>query len=389
MLWLYTSYYPNRENADIFKYYDDGNVISSVFDEDPLEFLKLVSGVETINDKTAQILSATKYWDRSPSLAGLNDNRLIIKFNAVLSLFSLNNIATHMLFASFLAFMGLTFLMKFFLKLISDRTPLIFIVVYFSPSLLFWTSGILKEAFMIFGLGGLIYHAMCIVQSKVTLSKLIIMHVFILILFSSKLYVAILIMPGLFAFLWNYKHDDGKAILRYLAMNLLFLGLVMNLPQLLDIDILNVLVQKQIEFKCLAEWMNAGSVVYIPELSDTWTSLIIAAPFALFNTFLRPHLFDELNALSLLAMLETLGFIALIAVTIIHRKPVSTKTMNLFLFSLNFAILLGLLIGWTTPVLGAIVRYRVPMMIFILVSLISMLDLEKNRIFARLNKEQL
>ena len=377
LLWLYTSHYPNRKDADIYKYYDDGKIIASVFNQHPLEFAKLISGFGNIGEETVRIVSTTNYWDRSPSLSGLNDNRLIICFNAVLSLISQDNIFMHMLLAAFMAFIGLTFLLKSFLQLTDGKALLVFTVVFFSPSLFFWTSGILKEAFMVFGLGGFFYYTNSICRDRISIGKISAAVFFIAVLILSKLYVALLIVPALLAFTWNYSHNDGKAVLRYLIVNLLFLGLLMNLSSYAGVDILGLLVQKQDEFKCLAEWMNAGSIIYVPDIDHHWTSLVGAAPYALFNTFLRPHPFDKMTLLSLIAMFEILGFALLIPISFIYRKPASHQSLNLLMFSLNFAILLGLLIGWTTPVLGAIVRYRVPILLFLLVSMIDLTDTNK------------
>ena len=128
---------------------------------------------------------------------------------------------------------------------------------------------------------------------------------------------------------------------------------------------------------------ECGQRSFYPGYNYHWTSLIKAAPFALFNTFLRPQPFDNINVLSLIAMLEVFGFIVLLGITFIHPRSNSQKSVNLLLFSMNFALILGLLIGWTTPVLGAIVRYRIPIMLFILITLIDFLDLDKIRTFYR------
>jgi hypothetical protein len=43
------------------------------------------------------------------------------------------------------------------------------------------------------------------------------------------------------------------------------------------------------------------------------------------------------------------------------------------LFFLSFLILLAVLIGWTTPVLGAVVRYRMPLLPFLIMSCLLVL----------------
>ena len=137
-----------------------------------------------------------------------------------------------------------------------------------------------------------------------------------------------------------------------------------------------MLIQKQYEFKCLSEWIGAGSIVYIPNLNNDIFSFILAAPYALFNSLLRPGPFDVSNALTLLSMMELL-IVLTMALTSIYYKKAKHVDPNYLLFSLNFILLLGLLIGWTTPVLGAIVRYRVPILVVLLALSVHLLDKEK------------
>ena len=42
--------------------------------------------------------------------------------------------------------------------------------------------------------------------------------------------------------------------------------------------------------------------------------------------------------------------------------------------SLVFCLLLALVIGWTTPVIGALVRYRVPLLPFLLLAFMCIAD---------------
>ena len=79
------------------------------------------------------------------------------------------------------------------------------------------------------------------------------------------------------------------------------------------------------------------------------------------NAAIRPWPTDPGGNLKWFNILETLGlFCWLIYGLIKYRKQRTPFQNDLVLLIAGFAILLFLLIGWTTPVLGAIARYRIP-----------------------------
>ncbi len=59
-------------------------------------------------------------------------------------------------------------------------------------------------------------------------------------------------------------------------------------------------------------------------------------------------------------MLEVWLLFGFLTYVIFHRRKLDTNSKNLVLGLILFAVFLTLLIGWTTPVLGAIARYRFP-----------------------------
>ncbi|MFH1322145.1 MAG: hypothetical protein ABII90_16025 [Bacteroidota bacterium] len=48
ILWMiYTYYYTDRKSADIFKYFDDGEIIYNTLFVNPVHYLQLVLGIDT------------------------------------------------------------------------------------------------------------------------------------------------------------------------------------------------------------------------------------------------------------------------------------------------------------------------------------------------------
>ncbi|MEQ8324383.1 MAG: hypothetical protein RIC15_12510 [Vicingaceae bacterium] len=370
--WIYTFHYTDRNESDIYKYYDDGIVVSGIAASYPLDYAKIILGCSNISPGAKELLSTTKYWDRSPSIAGFNDNRLIIKINALLSHLSQGQFFTHMVFGSFISFIGLVFLFKFFAPMRADHHLLLALLIFLLPSVLFWTSAILKECLSTLAIGGFLYS---LSSKKTTFIKVLCALFFFALLINAKLYLAIVMLPALISFGWNRGKNDGKVFWRYLVVNLLLLALALQLSTILGISLQSIIAQKQEEFKCLAEWMNAGSLVYIPSIEGNWISIIRATPYAFYNALLRPTLLDELNRLSFLAMIEILALSAMAVAAIIAPNRNRADLNPVSIAFINASFILVCLIGITTPVLGAIVRYRMPIFMILAPIIFNYLDL--------------
>jgi len=68
------------------------------------------------------------------------------------------------------------------------------------------------------------------------------------------------------------------------------------------------------------------------------------------------------------------GILVFLLACFIYRKPWSQLDKALLAAILGYVILLALVIGWTTPVMGAVVRYRTPLLPFLLIGGLVLLD---------------
>jgi hypothetical protein len=125
----------------------------------------------------------------------------------------------------------------------------------------------------------------------------------------------------------------------------------------------------------------AGSIINIKELY-TIPDFITSIPAALTNCLLRPFPWEASELLEFAVVVENLFFILLIITTIINFKKPTMQSLNPILFCFTFCLLLALMVGWATPVQGAIVRYRTPFLPFLCIGLLL---LQKPYNFKRLN----
>lgn len=384
-LWaVYTFYYPDRGTADIYKYFDDSAVIFNALKTKPLDYFKLLFGVGNNTPAFDHYYSEMHYWARKVDSSIYNDSHTIIRFNALIRLFSFGYYNVHTVVICFLSLIGLTAIYKTFVGMLQDKKNELILAVYLLPSVLFWGSGVLKEGLIFFTLGLLIYYS----NQLFSLKAIFICLAAALLLAFSKFYVWLAIFPSIAFLTWINKTSSKKTLLKFSIVigSILLLG--SNIEQFTSIqNPLVTLSQKQIEFKKLAygELTDANnkpipaanSLIEIPDLEPNFSSVIKNSPVALQNTLLRPYIWESKSPFILLACLETIILLALLLLTLLFLKPVQQIAWEQVLFCFSFVLIQFLIIGETTPVLGAVARYKTIALPFFAIGLLFMLDTEK------------
>ncbi|NNC82333.1 MAG: hypothetical protein HKN79_02050, partial [Flavobacteriales bacterium] len=98
-------------------------------------------------------------------------------------------------------------------------------------------------------------------------------------------------------------------------------------------------------------------------------------PGAVIRTYFRPAIWEMGGALQALAAIENSLYILLLLSAIIWRKGIQNQ--DLFIMCLIFLVAMGVLIGSVTPVLGAIVRYKVPALPFLMMLIYLIADTKR------------
>jgi hypothetical protein len=146
-------------------------------------------------------------------------------------------------------------------------------------------------------------------------------------------------------------------------------------------DMLSTLMWKQRDFIGLALTMNSGSFIAPTPLEPTFTSFLAQAPHALYTTFLGPLQTWSNGAMGLAGAAENVVVLGLLGWLLLGVRSRSGDGRAFVLYALSFCLLLGLVIGWTTPVMGAVVRYRVPLLPFLFYA--ALMATDTGRLFRR------
>ncbi|HXK81509.1 MAG TPA: hypothetical protein PLO05_05065 [Bacteroidales bacterium] len=373
---IYTHYY-NPATADIFKYYNGGLEIYRALEDRPGDYFKMITGIKADEPQLHQYYDAADFWYKEFDYGLYNDNRTMIRFNAILCLISNGNIWVHVVVMAFLSFLGSYWLLLGFKKFIRIRNSILILATFLIPTLLIWSSGLLKEGLVIFGLGALFLTTINIRQNfKWWHLMVLVLSGFLLVL--AKFYILLCIVPSL-VFIWITARYRLKKPLVILAPIVLLIVLVFSTSKYYSpLDLPLIIEQKQSDFvKMLNSMSDAGSTISIPDLEPNIGSFIINLPHAVFNSFMRPHIGEVTFGLSMFAAIENLLFLLFIVFVIIfYRKP-SPPLKTMFWANITFVLFLFTLVGLTTPNLGALVRYKMPALPFLFLALYVLVGNQK------------
>lgn len=357
---LYTQYYQDRESADIFKYYDDAEIIYQK--GDLMLFPDLFRDKNARPNEAIKVLQNTSHWDKGDQLLP-NDNRLMISINYLLFYLSGGFYLFHLLFFSCLSFIGCIALLHFFKSLSKLPSALLLAIIILPPSFLLWTSSLLKESLFICFFGLFLYSISKAYRPRSIMLSL--MSLFGLLIIKS--YLLICFLPALIFYLFSKRIALTRSLTFTLSICLLLLisnwsTLISEMQLFLD------------RFTQLGIDSNAGS--YFPiEIPNAKLGFLLYLPNALYNVWVRPILEIGRGGLFLISGLENLLYLGLIPlIWIFPRKPIKHK-WRIFWICISFLLIGSALIGSCIPILGAVLRYRSPLLPFYLLLLFTFVDL--------------
>jgi hypothetical protein len=385
---IYSNYYTERREADIFKYFDDSAPMFSALPDKPIDYAKMITGIGIENDYFFnEYFIHMNNWDRAYDSNVYNDSHTIIRLNAIFRIFSFNVFHVHTLFFCFISFIGSLALFRAFRHLFNISPRLLLLACFLLPSVLLWTSGILKESILIFAFGIIFMTIEKFSREKVKLTSLLFALFSIFLMIYIKFYVLLALLPALIGFLIT-KKIQRFPVTNYIVILILATATGIFSKEITGtIDLIEIMIRKQQDFIRLAEWQDAKSAFPLTAIENSFWGILKVIPEGLLNCFVRPLPHHVNSWLSLGVVIENLLFILLCllsAYTVLSRKlkktPVfiSLEHKNFFLFCLVFTLLLFTVIGITTPVAGALVRYKVPALPFLMMGCLLLFQREKS-----------
>lgn len=437
-LYVYTYHYGGGElTADAGVFFKESETLYNVFYKSPYDFFQFLFGLNNDQAFINKYLESTTHWNRG-ELYLPNDARNVIRVNALLRFISYGEVIIHFIILSFASFMGGVDLYHW-LKKKSNLPPLLLITLLtLAPSLAFWSSSLIKEPLMIFGLfifirgvfddisiprkvwrillgtvltitfkpyvficllGALIYY---FVFSKFFRRQWIAVIAFgvlgigaLLITGYSEKFTYVISKQqedfvnlrdgGLylhadenhFYYIYyanrnHFEYENGKAKL-IKPVGAYYMKSNQNqerIPTKLD--------EVGTTYPVYLQLHETGSKVEVTLIKYNFWQMLLNIPEAIVHSFLQPIPNKQSTWLQYPAFLENILFVfTAISTFFLFPKRLTQKEKRIAVSLCLFAAFIAMIVGWTTPVSGAIVRYIIPAHVAIIAVFAIKLDYVK------------
>lgn len=427
--YVYTYVYGNGAIVeDAYYFFHDSQHIYNLFHESKETFFTIFLGLNNDVEYLNQFIEETTKWISTENKT-FNDTRNIIRVNVLLHFISNHQILIHFIILTFISLLGIVDVFQW-VKRKAKISPFILIgLLTLIPSIAFWSSNNLKEPLLFFAFAILLRGIFDELSVKQRVWR-IVLGVILALAFKPYV-LASLIVAVIFYFTFSKftKYQSINAV-AYLTFGIVFVyisGLhtpITNIISDKQFDFLNVskgglyVIPNQDEFyyieldnvkhfeidsvKQIATLTNptdafymdqnsnykrypfyldsvnasypiylnlsgAKSIVKVTVIQYSYLQLLKNIPEALNNCFVEPLPSKGSSKLMLLSFLENLFYLLLILLSIVFPRSLSVKEKRMIFSLIVSGLLLTVLIGWTTPVAGAIVRYMLPVHFIIVI----------------------
>ena len=386
---VYLFYY---DGGDTWSYWLCGRMIHDTIYINPLYFLEIEFGpnARIPPDYLCDIIEPIMYWSDWRTFT-------VLRVNALLHFLSFGYYGVHAVFFAFFSMTGLICIYRLMAfqdnyavgadnntqSLLPDRELEIkddrnvfkninllwgrmnfrqqgaFCAVFGLPSVIFWASGVHKEALGILSIGFSTFFILNILNKKQIVRSVFYLSLCCGFLLMLRPYIVLLLIPASIA--WGIARRNPLRT-AYIFGAVYLCGFLATIAVAQIHPSLNIFTKlSEIQYYFIA-YIEGGTDIPVTRLLPHWGSLLMALPRALYNVVLLPAFYLGWSNLMvrLPAAIETLFFMLVIAVSLYknYGKKVALSDRPFWYFCLFFSVSYFMLIGLITDNLGAIVRYR-------------------------------
>ncbi len=351
--WVFLHYYGGD---DTWNFFNESKDETTLLLQHPLRFFREFSPAYSLE------ITGNHGWEAMIFYINHFERWFMIKGLAVLNLLSGKNYYIDVLWFDFLTIPGALLLFKIMAREFPLRSGVHFILIFFIPSVIFWCSGIRAEALLFLSMTLMIYNSQAYARKPAVKNVAGILAGFAGLLLIRYQFLAVF-LPAWIAYGISLGKKETKSVFfnRIYLAGILIFGASLFMPPAYQLS--RPLQNTQESFLLL----HGNTRYALDTLKPGPASFLKILPQAVANSFLRPWPWEGKNLLQSVSSVEILlliaGFIYFMADP--RRKAqVSHPLYWLFLF---YGISQFLLIGYTTPFPGAIVRYRtIPFLMLLL-----------------------
>lgn len=298
-------------------------------------------------------------------------SNFFVKFASIISLITGDNYWLIATYFSLLSFFGSWYLFQKLSHYFPSSTFASFVALLVFPSVVFWTSGFIKES--VANAASMYVAAIFLTvwfKRRIRIYELALTFISLWLLWSVKYHYIALLVPVIATSLvfrfFIEPYFSTRRHLEYLIWSVIFILPILlvtlahpnfQLDVVMEVIVLN--------YEIFQDVSDQGDTIHFYDFKPEFTSFLVNAPIALWSGLFRPTLFDPVNALHFAAAIENLFVLTLTIVSFRHIALFFKVEERMLLWSLLvYVVLLCIGITFATPNFGTLSRYRVGYMPF-------------------------
>ncbi len=380
---IYQFYYGG---GDTFNYHSHGSRhVWEAFMDSPIKGIRLLANDGDDYRDVYEYASKIVFFSDPQSYA-------IVKIASIFDLLTFSSYSSTAILFALVSFVGLWMFFLTFYEQYPSLHRWLAIASFFIPSVFFWGSGLLKDTVTLGCLGAATYSTYRIfIKKRFGIGFIILLLSALYGIYSIKLYILLTFLPAaiLWIFIANLNAIRSQVVkiiaLPFVLIAATSLGYLAMLKAGED--------NKKYSLNSLARTAqvtaydiryytgrDAGSGYSLGELDGTFGSMIRLAPQAINVSLFRPYVWEVRNPLMLLSAIESF-FLLMMSFYVIYKKKsgiFSSLTNANILFCLIFSVSFAFAVGVSTFNFGTLVRYKIPLLPFFLISLVLILNHSKS-----------
>ncbi|HTA81647.1 MAG TPA: hypothetical protein VK783_01845 [Bacteroidia bacterium] len=307
----------------------------------------------------------------------------VIKFVTPIMILSFGGYLISSVIISWLSYAGLWRIFLVFSAYYPNLKKYFFISIICFPSALFWGSGILKDTITLSATGWAvysIYNTFIVKKRRFRYTLILLLALYIII--SIKPYIFMALLPG--SLMWVFSHSINKirnGLARALIVPVICIVCAFGGYYLLDtlkgymgkFSIDKVAVTAAVTETDLKQDYYGGHSFDIGTFENTPSGYIKVFPKALVAGVFRPFIWESGNVVMLLSGIENTIILYLSLLVLKRTGPITLfkrvfKEPLLF-FAFSFSIFFAFALGLTTSNFGALVRFKIAYLPFLVSAL--------------------
>lgn len=350
-----------------------GTIYSSYYETNDT-FTVFAQAAEQADLARTDLASYVEFLLRSQEGYFLGEHRtaFYIKIISVLALITGNNYWITSLYFSLVSFFAAWYVSKTIARLFPEFKLASCIAFLFLPSVVFWSSGAIKESLAMAGLFILTTLFLKLwVNERVSFLSVLLSGICMIVVFKLKYYYLAVFVPVTVSSLIAQRISARFKIESLWKQVLLLAGLLtggfvavtflhpnFSLSRIPEIIVLNN--------AAFMEVCSPDDVIHFYNLQPTWSSMLINTPWAFVSGLFRPFVWEANTVFKVVTGVENLVLLTLTIFSVPFLKGILRTPHRLLLIAMIlYCAVLSSLLALSTPNFGTLARYGVGYLPFV------------------------